>query len=174
MAQNIEWEFFNEIIKLDNKFQSKGSDPYMLSKNFQNPFDEGKEFLAVTVNTNKAFNAQVFWMFTAQNQTYAVDRQESFHIPAKQEYTYYLDLNKDKNSKGLDKLRFDSGTGDEIKFSVKIKFITRNELPQAAIETFIKMQVYTSKLHYNAEEKIDYELSFYTKYYYTEKFLISK
>ena len=165
IAQNVEWEKFNDISFDGEKYTATGGDPNMVSYVFANPFIEKKEFLEITINSDKAINAQIFWMLSNEGENELQDRMEMFQVPALEEFKYYVQLNRFGNSKGIDKLRFDPGWDVDATFTIETKFLSQNELPENVVKDFIAFHVYTSKLHYNPGERIEYKTDFFAKLY---------
>ena len=164
-AQNVSWTSFNGVEKTTEGFITSGEDPFVLSNVFDNPFSEGKEFIEITINSNVAVHAQLFWMLTSKGEAESADRNAFFAVPANQNFKYYIHLNNTGNSKGLDKLRFDPTLSGNTTFTIDVRFLRVSEVPSNEIDKLIKFHVYTSKLHYKPGERIEYKADLFSKYY---------
>ncbi len=171
LAMNVQsslpkWEQFNNIEKTTNGYRTTGPDPFMVSAPFDVATSPEQSCLMVDICASKPLSTHFYWW--AENEHLDLTRLTVFGVPqCDKSSTNVIDLGAKGTYKGAKCMRIgfpgDKGGTD---FQIKcIEYITPSKVPKSFQKKMIDFRCFTSKLHYQPGESIEYRATLQARNY---------
>jgi len=159
------WQELRNIEQTAEGFVTTGPIPWLLSEPFSPIVPQEKCYLLIEMTASLPMKVQFRWL--APGDDYSLDRLITFDVPAGDKPVMkLLDMNSNGVFKGLQTFRFDPINESSLNFKIhKLQFVTLSQVPAQFLPELIKFRCYTSKLHYQPAERIEYCVSLTAKNY---------
>jgi hypothetical protein len=159
------WLQKNDVRPCPGGYEVTGGDPWLLSENIVPTVGAERSYLKLTYKASKPATFFAYWWKNGEELSFL--KMITFPLAQSETPTeMYVDLDKYGRFHGTDTLRI-GPTGDkELVFDINdIDFITREQAPSDQLTHLIDFHCYTSKLHFQPGEIIEYKADLLAKNY---------
>ncbi len=165
LASTPEWKELRNVERTREGYRTTGHDPWLVSEDFDPPLPAQRCYLLVELTSSRRETMQIFWR--AKDEEFSEERSARFEFPASERpLVRVVDLNAEGKFGDVQAMRFDPAQAAGLKFQIKrLELITLGEVPQGAWESLLEFECYTSKLHYQPGERIEYKATMQSRSY---------
>jgi len=162
---NCRWEQFHNINKTTAGWQTTGPDPWMASAILDKPVPPEDSYLLLELTTSRPTKMQLFWR--KANQSWQAEHIINFNIPAcSTPAIYAVDLGAMGTFQGTEAIRLDPANDKGLTFQLKnLQFVPLSQVPAEKLPDLIQFRCFTSKLHYQPNQPIEYRATLIARNY---------
>jgi len=159
------WLQKNHVESTDYGYKVTGSDPWLLTETFTTTIDSANSYLKIRYKASKPATFLIYWW--KEGQQLNLFRLVTHAVPQSEKFTEtYVDLDKYGRFEGTDTLRIGPMGAVDFTFDInQLDFAHRNQVPKEHLAKLVDFHCYTSKLHYQPGETIEYKADLLGKNY---------
>ena len=155
--QADEWAQLHGIERTKTGFEVTASPAWLLSQPPEANIPSKQCCLLLEVRTPRAAHMRIYWRLADQHLNEG--RAVSFHVPATDKPVLVAaNLDQQGTFDGIHQFRFDPHLPVGGEFEIKrLEFVRPDEIPPHLVPGLVGFQCFTSKLHYQPGERIEYQ-----------------
>ena len=152
----VEWTQLHGLERVESGFKTTAPSAWLLSQPLETPVTPERCCLLMEVRASEAVHMRCYWR--GSDQDLHEERAVSFHVsPSESPVSVAANLHHQGTFTGLNQFRLDAHLAIGGEFAIRrLEFVRPDQIPQHLAPGLIDFRCFTSKLHYQPSERIEY------------------